>query len=749
MRHAFRAVAVTVVSASIACGGSSGEGLPPDKLDHDASAAFAGRWFGTLTVASGGRSQSTSTEMDVTVTGRNTLTFPGFCGDGGGPTARVTSDAAFTVASHSCSIPGSSCTVTWQIRGGSGSLSNGTIALSVDGPASGCNAPAGSSLTLQFAGTRSSAPAFSISFLFPGSVMAGAAEFLLEVHGLGFPRDAVVMWNGSPRGTTFVNDGLLRAQIRAADVASAGSALVTVTSGSAGTTSDPVTFQIFGPPVPVVLSILPQSAPVGSPGFTLQVSGSNLPSDSVVGWNGTPRATTFLNSTSLQAQIGAADVASAGTAQVTISSASSGTLATFAFQIVGPLPPVVFSLSPSSLLAGSPGFALQVSGTNFTTDAVVRWNGSSRPTTFVNPSFVEAQISAADIATAGSAQVAVSSASAGATSAPITFEILAPQAGVTILPLPARDMVWDPVRQRIYLSFDNLSPTNPNTITTLDPATATFDAGAFAGSQPNRLALSDDGQFIYAGVDGAAAVQRFTLPALVPDVRISLGSDRFFGAFHAGDLQVAPGAPRTIAISLFTSGVSPAAQGGVVIFDDTVARTTQAPGFGGTGFLFDSLQWGADASALYAANSEGSGFDFYALSVNASGVTVAHDFGGAFSSFVNRIHFDPVTRLVYSDDGHVIDPATGLPAGTYGASGLMIPDGSAGVAVFVTNDFGSATATVRTFDLTRFTPVGTFVVQNLSGSPTGRVLRWGSDGIAFMTSTGQVVLTHAPGLPRP
>ena len=63
---------------------------------------------------------------------------------------------------------------------------------------------------------------------------------------------------------------------------------------------------------------------------------------------------------------------------------------------------------------------------------------------------------------------------------------------------------------------------------------------------PNVLAMSDDGQFLYAGVNGS--VQRFTLPALT-DINYALGSD-FLGHPHVAlDIQVAPGAPHTTAVT--------------------------------------------------------------------------------------------------------------------------------------------------------------------------------------------------------
>jgi hypothetical protein len=43
----------------------------------------------------------------------------------------------------------------------------------------------------------------------------------------------------------------------------------------------------------------------------------------------------------------------------------------------------------------------------------------------------------------------------------------------------------------------------------------------------------------------------------------------------------------------------------------------------------------------------------------------------------------PGTKFVYSDDGHIVDPATGLPAGQFQASGLMVPDSTLNLAFFL------------------------------------------------------------------
>jgi uncharacterized protein (TIGR03437 family) len=76
-------------------------------------------------------------------------------------------------------------------------------------------------------------------------------------------------------------------------------------------------------------------------------------------------------------------------------------------QTAGNSAPTIASLNPNSVLAGSGAFTLTVTGSNFINGAVVRWNNSDRATTFVSSTQLTAAIPAGDIATAGSATIAV------------------------------------------------------------------------------------------------------------------------------------------------------------------------------------------------------------------------------------------------------------------------------------------------------------------------------------------------------
>ncbi len=78
-----------------------------------------------------------------------------------------------------------------------------------------------------------------------------------------------------------------------------------------------------------------------------------------------------------------------------------------AYGLLGVSGPNISSISPTNALAGGPGFPLTVNGTGFVSASVVKFNGAAKTTTFVSATQLTAAITAADIATAGSATVTV------------------------------------------------------------------------------------------------------------------------------------------------------------------------------------------------------------------------------------------------------------------------------------------------------------------------------------------------------
>ncbi len=92
----------------------------------------------------------------------------------------------------------------------------------------------------------------------PAAAVPGGVGFTLTVNGAGFVSGSVVNWNGSPRTTAFVGAGQVTAEILASDIATAGTARITVSNPApGGGTSSVVYFEIMTPASSVIVAGLP------------------------------------------------------------------------------------------------------------------------------------------------------------------------------------------------------------------------------------------------------------------------------------------------------------------------------------------------------------------------------------------------------------------------------------------------------------------------------------------------------------
>ena len=177
----------------------------------------------------------------------------------------------------------------------------------------------GGGLTAPPSGSNPTTP--TISAISPTSAVAGSAAFTLTVLGTNFNASSMISFGGAMLTTTLVYSGQLTAVIPAAAIASTGSATVTVT-GTSNTASFTITSGTN--PIPTISFLNPTCAPAGAQAFTLSVSGSNFVAGSVVRWNGSNRPTQVFSPTGIGAVIPASDIATAGTATVTVFNSAPG-----------------------------------------------------------------------------------------------------------------------------------------------------------------------------------------------------------------------------------------------------------------------------------------------------------------------------------------------------------------------------------------------------------------------------------------
>jgi hypothetical protein len=111
--------------------------------------------------------------------------------------------------------------------------------------------------------------------------------------------------------------------------------------------------------------------------------------------------------------------------------AGSLTLKPFSSRILvdnGPAQLTLAGISPAFMAVDeAASFTLTASGTGFTLHSVVRWDGSDRPTVYINSSRLEAAISTADVETLGGYPVTIwdpSPAPGGSETAPLVFRVV-------------------------------------------------------------------------------------------------------------------------------------------------------------------------------------------------------------------------------------------------------------------------------------------------------------------------------------
>jgi hypothetical protein len=289
-------------------------------------------------------------------------------------------------------------------------------------------------------------PSPTISLLEPSSVPAGKGNFDLTIGGSNFVRGAQVKLNGGTRITTFTDSTRLVAAIVANDVAKAGSATITVTNPD-GTVSAAATLKITAGPVPTITAISPNTVTVGSQQFTLSIVGTNFVNGTTVKIGGSaPRLATFVDPQHLTIGILSSEVRTSGAIPITVTTpgttgSTSNSISLFVVAENGPKPT---SLSPATVLTGSPSFRLLVTGTAFQLDDVVQLDGVDNATEFISSTQLATTVAAAEIAAARIIHVTVRRFNNTATSAPLDLTVTAAELPAIVTLAPSSANVGDP-----------------------------------------------------------------------------------------------------------------------------------------------------------------------------------------------------------------------------------------------------------------------------------------------------------------
>lgn len=164
-------------------------------------------------------------------------------------------------------------------------------------------------------------------------------------------------------------------------------------------------------PVPSITQVKPQNLVAGGNGGQITITGTNFSASSVVQWNGSSLATTFITPMMLDGAFSQTNIAQAGNAQITVLNPAPGGGESNAvtLTVLASAPsPHIDSITPSSIIAGSDTTDVTVFGSGFYSGSEFLWNGGAiSRSTFISATQLQGLMNPGALAFPGQAQITV------------------------------------------------------------------------------------------------------------------------------------------------------------------------------------------------------------------------------------------------------------------------------------------------------------------------------------------------------
>lgn len=301
---------------------------------------------------------------------------------------------------------------------------------------------------------------------------------------------------------------------------------------------------------------------------------------------------------------------------------------------------------------------------------------------------------------------------------------------ITKIPLMATKMVSHPKKSKLYASVpSSVGVPYGNTLVTIDAQSGKYTASEYIGSEPGPLAISENGKYVFVGLDGSGSFARYNTKTHKKELILYLGSDPFLGKYYVEDMAPVPNSPKSVAISRRNRGYSPR-HAGVVIFDDNTMRPKKTPGHTGANVISFA---GKSPGYLYGLNNETTEFGFRTFEVTKSGLSVKSVFAaptGFGSNFIISGGF------AYTTNGYKFDIKNGDIAGRFEASGSVAVDEHAKKAYFI------AHGQISIFNTETFVQIDAISIKTTSGK---NLVRFGKHGLAYTTADA-IYLVNSPSI---
>ena len=287
---------------------------------------------------------------------------------------------------------------------------------------------------------------------------------------------------------------------------------------------------------------------------------------------------------------------------------------------------------------------------------------------------------------------------------------------VTVISQVTSDIAWDAAANRIVASVPNAQPALGNSLLSFNPLTGVFDPPIATGTEPDKLAVSANGQYVYAGLDADNSIQRVDLTNRVADLKFPTGYD------YVSDIAVLPDNPHAVVATAHTT---------LTVYDDGVPRFNAV---GATEYNQNYFLALSSPSNCYSTYPTG----FRRITIDTNGATLLSDTRNTVVTYSDwEIHYG--AGRMFTPGGRVFDPVAGTNIATVPYSGLVAPDETDWRVFYLTGS--GATWTLNALDITNLQLTSSVTITNVQGSPA-RLIRWGTDGLAFRTTGGQIFLVR-------
>jgi len=412
--------------------------------------------------------------------------------------------------------------------------------------------------------------------------------------------------------------------------------------------------------------------------------------------------------------------------------------------------PTLNAISPAAVESGSSDTTITVTGTGFVSGSTVQLGTTALTTSFTNSATLTATVPAAQLASLGWQPVAVSNPTpGGGTSNPLPLTVF------QVLTLGANHILYEPFSRMIYasVSSDATSVTG-NTIAPITPDKGSVGTPVFIGSQPTKIAISDDGNVLYSLLGGANSVALFNLQTQTTEFTFSPPLNNY-GSSMTGfrDIAVQPGSENTIV-------VDPGAYSGMAIIDvNPTAKTAAIRGTNSGGISGTSLQF-FDPNTLFLIGDTWGTLE--ELPITASGFS-GYSTTYTSSDLLDFSAFKLSGKFAFAETGGVADvtttPATQIgyyaPLVQSNAAHQVAPDTSLGQVFFLANTSianesyyngpdGIVVYNQRTFVPNATLPMSLGTIEGNTTYSGVDLIRWGQDGLAALTSSGNIYLLRGP-----